>query len=117
MKAALLITLYQDEPILGHAFRMLQELQDVDEHITRWRHGHSLMVHRMLGVKMGTGGSSGYHYLRTTAQEHAIFRDLNNLSTFLIPRHELPDLPRGIHRLLAFAAEDPKVATVTYGAV
>ena len=30
------------------------------------------MVHRMLGVKIGTGGSSGYHYLRATAQRHKV---------------------------------------------
>ena len=32
---------------------------DVDETMTLWRYRHALMVSRMLGVKVGTGGSSG----------------------------------------------------------
>ena len=29
---------------------------------------HSLFVHRMIGSKMGTGGSGGYEYLRRTVE-------------------------------------------------
>lgn len=29
---------------------------------------HVCMVHRMIGNKCGTGGSSGYHYLRSTVR-------------------------------------------------
>jgi hypothetical protein len=61
------------------------------------------MVHRMLGVKMGTGGSSGYGYLRATAERHAIYTDLFNLSTFLIPPRLLPPLPATVRSALAFA--------------
>ena len=32
----------------------------------------SLMVSRMLGRKVGTGGSSGYDYLRATADKHRL---------------------------------------------
>ena len=38
MQAALLINLYQDEPILHHACRFLRALQDIDELMTQWRH-------------------------------------------------------------------------------
>ena len=76
IEAALLITLYQDEPALNQAFRLLQALMDVDETMTLWRYRHALMVSRMLGVKVGTGGSSGHDYLRTTAERHGIFTDL-----------------------------------------
>ena len=37
-QAALLINLYQDEPILNQAFRFLQAIQDIDELMTQWRH-------------------------------------------------------------------------------
>ena len=107
MQAALLIHLYHDqEPILGHAFRLLQALTEVDELLTQWRSRHALMVHRMLGVKMGTGGSSGYHYLRTTAAEHRVFKDLFNLSTYLIPKTDLPPLPEAFRKMFSFAAEN-----------
>ena len=39
---------------------------------------------------MGTGGSSGYHYLKATANHHKIFDDFFNLSNYLIPRSMLP---------------------------
>ena len=49
----------------------------------QWRHRHSLMVHRMIGRKLGTGGSSGFSYLKATAERHKVFQDLFNLSTSL----------------------------------
>ncbi len=103
LQAALLITLYHDEPILALPYRLLSTLLDIDENLTAWRHRHALMVHRMIGVKMGTGGSAGYHYLRASADRHKIFTDLFNLSTFLIPRHLMPPLPDDIRSKLAFA--------------
>ena len=102
-QAALLITLYSREPILHLPARVLSALMDVDEMLTLWRHRHALMVHRMLGVKVGTGGSSGYHYLRATAERHKVFGDLLNLSTFLLPSAALPPLPDSVRDALAFS--------------
>jgi tryptophan 2,3-dioxygenase len=104
-QAALLITLYQHEPLLQAPAKILSLLQDIDELLVAWRQRHALMVHRMLGVKMGTGGSSGYRYLSTTAARHKVFSDFANLSTFIIPRHRLPPLPADVRRQLAFAGE------------
>jgi tryptophan 2,3-dioxygenase len=105
IEAALLITLYRDEPALNQAFRLLQALMDVDETMTLWRYRHALMVSRMLGVKVGTGGSSGHDYLRATAERHGIFTDLFRLSTYLIPRSALPPLPSAIARGMGFVYE------------
>jgi tryptophan 2,3-dioxygenase len=60
------------------------------------------MVHRMIGTKIGTGGSSGHHYLMSTVERNKVFMDLFNLSTFLIPRSALPDLPPDLERRLGF---------------
>ena len=57
--AALLIHLYRDQPILHLPFRFLTLLVDVDELLATWRYRHALMVHRMIGTKIGTGGSVG----------------------------------------------------------
>ena len=100
--AALLLNLYRDEPILHMPFNLLQKLMDVDEFLTVWRYRHAQMVLRMLGMKVGTGGSSGYSYLHKTAVEHHIYIDLHNISTLLIPRSELPDLPEHLKRELGF---------------
>ncbi|HEX9653931.1 MAG TPA: tryptophan 2,3-dioxygenase family protein, partial [bacterium] len=101
-QAALLIHLYRDEPILYMPFSLLTALIEIDELLTAWRHRHALMVQRMIGTKIGTGGSSGYHYLRATAESHKVFSDLTNLSTYLIPRSQLPKLPEELEKNLGF---------------
>ena len=102
MLAALLIYLYRDEPILHLPFALLNLLTSIDENLATWRYRHAQMVLRMLGRKMGTGGSSGHDYLQQTAAQHHIFGDLFQVSTLLIPRSELPPLPDSIRRELGF---------------
>ncbi len=101
-QAALLICLYRDQPILHQPYRLLTVLMEIDELFTIWRYRHALMVQRMIGTKIGTGGSSGHEYLKTTAENHKVFADLFNLSTFLIPRSALPPLPTEVERMLGF---------------
>jgi len=102
LQAALLIHLYRDEPILHLPFRLLHALVDIDEGFTTWRYRHALMVSRMIGTKIGTGGSSGHDYLRKSAEQNRVFRDLVNLSTFFIPRSDLPRLPDEVAAELGF---------------
>lgn len=89
-QAALFISLYRDEPVLQVPFSILNSLMDIDEALTTWRYRHALMAHRMLGRKIGTGGSSGTDYLKDTAEKHKVYTDLFNMSSFLIPRSKLP---------------------------
>lgn len=101
-QAALLVQLYRDEPILHLPSRLLTVLMDMDELFTAWRYRHALMAHRMIGNKIGTGGSTGYNYLKATVDRYKVFSDLFNLSTFLIPRSRLPQLPENVQRDLGF---------------
>ncbi len=48
---------------------------DFDEGMQEWRYRHVKMVERTIGNKMGTGGSSGVDYLRSTLHQR-IFPDL-----------------------------------------
>jgi tryptophan 2,3-dioxygenase len=61
------------------------------------------MVRRMIGVKVGTGGSSGHDYLRATTERYQVFGDLFQLSSYLIPRSQLPPLPAAVKARLGFA--------------
>ena len=45
---------------------LCERLVDLDEGIQEWRYRHVKMVERTIGMKEGTGGSSGSEYLRTT---------------------------------------------------
>jgi len=100
--AILFINLYRDEPILQLPFQLLTNLVDIDDLMTSWRYRHAQMVLRMLGNKIGTGGSSGHDYLAETARRHKIFLDFHAISTLLIPRSELPELPPHIRKKLSF---------------
>ncbi len=101
-QAALLIQLYRDQPILLNPYRLLTKLADIDELFTTWRYRHALMVSRMIGRKIGTGGSTGSEYLNKTAEKHRIFTDISELTTFLIPRSALPSLPIEVQDNLGF---------------
>jgi tryptophan 2,3-dioxygenase len=43
-----------------------EALVDIDEGVQEWRYRHVKMVERIIGARMGTGGSSGADYLRST---------------------------------------------------
>ncbi|KAJ8973992.1 hypothetical protein NQ317_009024 [Molorchus minor] len=94
LQGAIMITFYRDEPRFSQPHQILTLLMDIDSLITKWRYNHVLMVQRMIGSsQLGTGGSSGYQYLRSTLSDrYKVFIDLFNLSTFLIPRSYIPPL-------------------------
>ncbi len=100
--AALFINLYREEPILQLPFQFVTCLIDIDNQLTNWRYRHAQMVLRMIGNKIGTGGSSGHDYLSKTTSKHQIYSDFHGISSLLIPRSELPDLPSGIRQQLNF---------------
>ncbi len=106
--AALFIELYRDYPALQLPHKLLRLLVDVDELFTAWRQRHVIMVHRMIGSKIGTGGSAGHRYLRSAAQKHRVFTDLFDLPTFLIKRSALPTLPDEVSNKLRFNYEDAR---------
>jgi tryptophan 2,3-dioxygenase len=56
--------------------RFLQLLQEIDENWQQWRRRHAAMAHRMIGMKIGTGGTSGVEYLNRVATENIVFKDL-----------------------------------------
>ena len=103
LQGALMISLYRDQPRFNQPYNILNLLMDIDSLITKWRSNHVQMVLRMLGSQqMGTGGSSGYHYLRSTLSDrYKIFVDICNLSTFLIPRECIPPLTTAMKKRLS----------------
>jgi len=100
--SALLINLYRDEPILHLPYQFLRSLVEMDHKIAAWRFRHVQMVEKMLGQKIGTGGSSGQGYLKQTVDKHKLFTDLANISTLMISRSYLPELPKDIKDTLGF---------------
>ena len=103
-RAALFIILYRGYPILQLPFQLLNNLIEIDEQLSTWRYRHMNMVHRMIGTRVGTGGSSGKDYLKAAADKHYIFSDLAKLTSFLIERRKLPELSTEMARKLGFVA-------------
>ncbi|MBL8010985.1 MAG: hypothetical protein JNJ64_10280 [Flavobacteriales bacterium] len=103
-RSALFIMLYRDEPIFQQPFRFLEALLDIDEAMAAWRGRHLNMVHRMIGLRVGTGGSTGKAYLRGAMDSHYIFSEVADLSSFLFERRKLPPLPAQVKDVLRFKA-------------
>ncbi len=103
MRAALFIMLYRDFPVFQTSYQILDSLVEIDHTMSNWRHKHFIMVRRMIGMRSGTGNTSGSGYLEGAMNKHYVFKDLAALSTFLIERRNLPTLPNELIQKLSFA--------------
>lgn len=92
-RSALFIMLYRDYPLLHLPYELISSLLEIDEGLSMWRHRHIHMVQRTIGKRVGTGGSTGAEYLRAAADTHIIFKEVAELTSFLLPRNALPKLP------------------------
>ncbi len=102
MRSALFIMLYRDFPVFQTSFQILDTLIEIDHWLAGWRHKHFVMVRRMIGMRVGTGNTTGAGYLEGAVQQHYIFKDLASLSTYLIERRKLPKLPDELIKALGF---------------
>ncbi|MDQ6859865.1 MAG: tryptophan 2,3-dioxygenase, partial [Verrucomicrobiota bacterium] len=103
LRTALFIMLYRDQPLFRLPFALLNALIEIDEQLATFRYRHLQMVRRMIGTRVGTGGSSGERYLEGAVNKNYIFRELAGVITFLIERRNLPELPQRLHRALRFS--------------
>jgi tryptophan 2,3-dioxygenase len=101
-RAALFIMLYRGYPILQLPFQLLNGLLEIDEQLSTWRYRHMSMVQRMIGTRIGTGGSTGRDYLKGALDKHYIFAEISRLTSFLIERRKLPELSFEMERRLGF---------------
>ncbi|MCB0699250.1 MAG: tryptophan 2,3-dioxygenase [Chitinophagales bacterium] len=101
-RSALFIMMYRDYPMLHMPFELISSLLEIDELLSLWRHRHIHMVQRTIGKRVGTGGSTGSEYLQKAADSHIIFKELAELTTFLVPRHSLPPLPEQLAQGLGY---------------
>jgi tryptophan 2,3-dioxygenase len=106
LRAALFIMLYRDEPLFRLPFALLNSLIEIDEQLGNFRYRHLQMVRRMIGARVGTGGSSGEQYLQGAVNRNYIFKELAGVITFLIERCHLPALPSRLGRALRFNFSD-----------
>lgn len=99
---ALFIMLYRDYPLLNTPYRLLEMLLNIDELLAQWRYRHMNMVQRMIGRRVGTGGSTGAEYLKNAADSHYVFKEIADLSSYLMPRQDIPKLSPNLEKALGY---------------
>ncbi len=103
LRSALFIMLYRDEPLFRLPFALINALIEIDEQLATFRYRHLQMVRRMIGTRVGTGGSSGEQYLQGAVNKNYVFKELAGVITFLIERRNLPALPQRLRKALRFS--------------
>ena len=101
-RAALFIKMYRGFPMLELPFQLLDTLLEIDNQLANWRYRHINMVRRMIGTRIGTGGSTGAGYLQGAADKHYIFKEISQLNSFLTDRRKLPSLSKELTGKLGY---------------
>ncbi|MFN3824164.1 MAG: tryptophan 2,3-dioxygenase [Pseudorhodobacter sp.] len=73
---------YRDTETHWEAYELAEKLVDFEDYFRRWRFNHVTTVERVIGMKRGTGGTSGTGYLRRML-EVELFPELWRLRTSL----------------------------------
>lgn len=87
----LFIESYRTLPLLAWPRLLLDSVVELEQLTLIWRNRHARMVERMIGRRVGTGGSSGVDYLDKTGKIR-IFTDLWAVRTVMMPKESLPPL-------------------------
>jgi tryptophan 2,3-dioxygenase len=101
-RSALFIMLYRGYPLMELPFQLLDALLELDNQLANWRFRHLNMVRRMIGSRVGTGGSTGAGYLQGALEKHYIFKEISQLTSFLIDRRRLPALPEAVSSRMGY---------------
>ena len=89
--AVLFIESYRHLPLLSWPRLLLDVVVEVEEQLVLWRHRHARMVERLIGRRVGTGGSGGVDYLDKTGA-YRVFKDLWAIRTLMLPNRALPEV-------------------------
>ena len=82
---------YRELPLLSWPRKLISTLIELEESMILWRSSHARMVERIIGRRIGTGGSSGVDYLDMTTK-YRVFIDLWSVRSILIKKESLPTL-------------------------
>lgn len=90
----LFIESYRELPLLAWPRLLLDTVVEMEEQLVLFRHRHARMVERVIGRRVGTGGSAGVEYLDKTGA-YRVFPELWSVRSALLPPDRLPTL---LHR-------------------
>ena len=87
----LFIESHRDLPLLSWPRTLIDRMIELEESMVKWRHSHARMVERIIGRRIGTGGSSGVDYLDATTK-YRVFTDLWSVRTILVKSELRPPI-------------------------
>lgn len=88
--AAVFLESYRELPRLAWAREVVDSVIEMEQAMILWRQRHARMVERVIGRRVGTGGSAGVDYLDETALKYRIFVDLWGVRALLLRAPILP---------------------------
>ncbi|MCK6258863.1 tryptophan 2,3-dioxygenase [Fictibacillus sp. KIGAM418] len=75
-------TVYRNPKQYWDLYELAEKLVDIEDWLQQWRFRHMKTVERIIGFKMGTGGSSGVGYLKKVLDQR-FFPELWDIRTIL----------------------------------
>lgn len=77
-------------PLLSWPGQIIDGLIECEQAMLAFRQRHARMVERVIGRRIGTGGSDGVAYLDQTALQYRVFTEIWAARTLLLPPHLSP---------------------------
>jgi tryptophan 2,3-dioxygenase len=90
--AAVFLESYRELPRLAWAREVVDSVIEMEQAMIIWRQRHARMVERVIGRRVGTGGSAGVDYLDETALRYRVFVDLWGVRAILLRAPLLPSV-------------------------
>lgn len=83
---------HRELPRLAWPREVLDAIVEMEQAMILWRQRHARMVERVIGRRIGTGGSSGVDYLDQTALRYRVFGDVWAVRTLLLRKAAIPPI-------------------------
>ncbi len=83
---------HRELPRLAWPREVMDALIEMEQAMVLWRQRHARMVERVIGRRIGTGGSSGVDYLDQTALRYRVFGDVWAVRTLLLRKAAIPPI-------------------------
>lgn len=83
---------HRELPRLAWPREVMDALIEMEQSMVLWRQRHARMVERVIGRRIGTGGSSGVDYLDQTALRYRVFGDVWAVRTLLLRKAAIPPI-------------------------
>jgi tryptophan 2,3-dioxygenase len=91
--AILFVDSHRTLPLLSWPGQVIDALIECEQAMLVFRQRHARMVERVIGRRIGTGGSDGVAYLDQTALKYRVFTEIWAARTLLLPPDLTPAVP------------------------